>query len=235
MSIYYFNHAKQLAITSVCSLPITTIPISLKSKLSNQNDFIDVFPILEPKNWSSINCLIFFRINSTISIETLPTHSNLISTFSNFNSTSNLKFTNPSKSTSTYYALKSLYPILNAPNPFSGKAVLLDGIPSKLSPQHVIQSLSHFGHSIINPQPCYSFPWPGSINPIQSKTPSITRHQIIYCHSNALAHHLAGQLHRSRPSWLPSSTSHHHQHHHQFSNQIKQGVIGWELKARVIY
>lgn len=234
MSIYYLNQAKQLAITSISSLPITTIPFSLKSKLSNQNHFIDVFPIFEPKNWNSISYFVFFKTDPTNSIESLPSHSSLLSIFSNFNSTSNLKFSNPSKSTLTYHALKSIYPILNTPNPFSGKAVLLDGIPIKLSHQHIIQSLSHFGHSIIQPQPHQSFPWPGSIIPIQSKTPSITRHQIIYCHSNALAHHLAGQLHRSRPAWLPSSSYHPH-HHHQLSNQTQHDSIGWELKARVIY
>ncbi|KAH9817577.1 hypothetical protein DFH28DRAFT_1124230 [Melampsora americana] len=217
-SVYHFNPLHQLAITSISSLPITTIPISLKSKLSNQFNLINVIPILEPKNWNSIDYLICFK---STSIHQLPTHSTLISTFSDFNHllSSNLKFTNPTKSTLTPHSLNSIHPILHSSHPFSGKAVLLDGIPFKLSSHHIIQSLSHFGHSIIHPQPVHPIPWPALIIPFQPKLPLITRHQIIYCHSNALAHHLAGQLHRSRPTWLPS----------------RQDPSGWELKARVIY
>ncbi|MBW0520433.1 hypothetical protein O181_060148 [Austropuccinia psidii MF-1] len=127
---------------------------------------------------------------------------------------------------------------------WSGRAVLVHGLPSKLSLDHVERSMINFGLPI---QPVSSLDdrqriklgmyWP-IWDPISSsssfnkestdskQTKVITRHQVIYTSSSPIAAFVASELHRSRPSWLGSSLN---------INSNYQRRLDWELKARVIY
>lgn len=186
-----------------------------------------VYPVFEPHNWSSITYILCFHQTSStplLPLQSLPS--------SPISFPIPLKLFSPSKSTTTHHALKSLTSIIPSPRPFSGRAILLDGIPKKLSHHHVNNSLLRLGYPIITPPSQSSW----SISTSHSDQPLLTRYQIVYVNSVALAHHMAGQLHRSRPAWLPSSTSQHLQSQHASSTANEDGDgTGWELKARVLY
>ncbi|KAG0144952.1 hypothetical protein CROQUDRAFT_659250 [Cronartium quercuum f. sp. fusiforme G11] len=198
------DHHGPYSITALSGLPITTTPRDIHHTCQAFDSLpIAIYPVFQPHNWSSLTFLLFFASRT----QNLP----------------NLPLSSPSKSPATYHALRTLLPTAPNPNPSSGRAVVLDGIPTRLSHQHVTDSLLAFGFPILT----HTEPrtWPGTA-PVTDR-PMLTRYQVIYLPSIALAYHLAGQLHRSRPAWLP--------HRKTSSPSGIEGETGWELKARVLY
>lgn len=125
-------------------------------------------------------------------------------------------------------------------HPWSGRTVLIRGIPSKLPWTHVEQSLLSFGLPIIpagSLEPHHraqlGMYWPiwDPMPQISRKKPSVyqtelTRSQLIYVSSPAMANYVAGELHRTRPAWLASNAESKYSHDQS---------SGWQLKARVVY
>ncbi|CAH7668497.1 hypothetical protein BY996DRAFT_2487130 [Phakopsora pachyrhizi] len=147
------------------------------------------------------------------------------------------------------------------PHIWSGKAVLIKGLPNRISMSHVENSIIRFGTPIravckldLDQRYRLKMYWPiydplpspsrtrdhtidQNINidedrsDLNKKKTKFTRIQLVYVSSNLIANHLASQLQRVSPIWLNSNLN------NKRTNEpcILGQTSGWQLKARVIY